>query len=289
MNYEGNLIRPPSEANNIILQVTVGCSHNRCTFCGAYKGERFHIKDQEIIDADIDFAARYCRRQKVVFLADGDVLSLSQRRLKDLFTRIRTRLPWVNRINLYANAKGVRHKSVADLKELKALGLSRVYMGLESGLDQVLTAIRKGIDAEGMIVAGRLVREAGLFLSVTALLGVAGEELSKAHAIETGRVLNEIAPSQIAVLTLMVLPNTPLAKEEQDGRFRMPSPHILLTELRTMIATITVDRTQLHTNHASNFLPLEGRLRRDKEMMLATIDLALSGKIGLVPEGLRRL
>jgi len=159
MHYEGaHIIRPPSEADSIILQVTVGCSHNRCTFCGTYKEERFRIKDETVVEADLDFAARYCRRQNRVFLADGDVLALSQKRLAALLARIRLRLPWVNRVGLYGNARAIRGKSVADLVQLKALGLNRVYMGLESGHDQVLAAIAKGADSGQMIEAATRVR-----------------------------------------------------------------------------------------------------------------------------------
>ena len=151
MHYEGaHIIRPPSEADSIILQVTVGCSHNRCTFCGTYKEERFRIKDQTIVDADLDFAAKYCLRQSRVFLADGDVLALSQPRLIELLTKIKQRLPWVNRVSLYGNAKAIRNKSVEQLLELKALGLHRVYMGLESGYDPVLIAIDKGANSTAM-------------------------------------------------------------------------------------------------------------------------------------------
>ncbi|MHB1015717.1 MAG: radical SAM protein, partial [Desulfurivibrionaceae bacterium] len=161
MHYEGaHIIRPPSEADSIILQVTVGCSHNQCTFCGTYKEERFRIKDWAIVEADLDFAAQYCLRQSRVFLADGDVLALSQSRLVELLTKIRQRLPWVNRVSLYGNARAIRNKSVDQLLELKALGLHRVYMGLESGFDPVLTAISKGADSAAMIEAGQRVKAA---------------------------------------------------------------------------------------------------------------------------------
>ncbi|MDH3392754.1 MAG: radical SAM protein, partial [Desulfobulbaceae bacterium] len=190
MHYEGNIIRPPSEANSIILQVTVGCSHNRCTFCGAYKDETFRIKEAATVEEDLAFAASFCKRQKRVFLADGDVLILPQHKLVALLTRIREQLPWVNRVSLYGNAKSIRAKSVSQLQELKSLGLNRVYMGLESGHDPTLTAIRKGYNSAQMIEAGRKIREAGLFLSVTVLLGIAGEKDSQAHAEATGQVLS---------------------------------------------------------------------------------------------------
>jgi len=289
MDYVGNIIRPPSEADSIILQVTVGCSHNRCTFCGTYRGELFRLKDEGVIDGDLDFAARYCHRQKRIFLADGDVLSLPQSRLVALFSRIRRHLPWVNRISLYGNAKNGLRKSVADLLQLKELGLHRVYMGLESGHDETLAAIDKGVDAAAQIRFGQRVRQAGLFLSATVLLGIAGRENSREHAIETGRVISAMQPNQVGVLTLMLLPNTPLFKQASRGEFVLPDRDGLLEELYVMVENIETEHLQLQTNHASNYLPLNCRLPRDKEQVLAAIRAARAGEIGLKPEHLRAL
>ena len=289
MHYEGIVIRPPSEADSIILQVTVGCSHNRCTFCGTYKDEPFRIKEAATVEEDLAFAALYCQRQNRVFLADGDVLILPQHRLTHLLSRIREQLPWVKRVSLYGNARSIRAKSVAQLRELKSLGLDRVYMGLESGHDQVLDAISKGADSDQMIEAGRRVREAGLFLSVTVLLGIAGDSGSQAHARATGRVLSEMGPNQIGVLSLMLLPNTELYRDELAGRFRLPSPVGILHELRTMVEHMDLRRAQLQTNHASNYLAINARLSRDKDEVLATIDAALAGQVALTPEHRRRL
>ncbi|MFZ5775651.1 MAG: radical SAM protein [Thermodesulfobacteriota bacterium] len=290
MHYEGeHIIRPPSEADSIILQVTVGCSHNRCTFCGTYKDVNFRIKEEAIVDADLDFAAQYCRRQKRVFLADGDVLALSQKRLTRLLEKIRAKLPWVNRVSLYANARAIRNKSVEQLRELKSLGLDRVYMGLESGHDEVLATIDKGADAARMIEAGQRVRASGLFLSVSVLLGIAGPTLSDEHARATGRVLSAMEPNQIGILSLMLLPNTALYRDESAGKFSLPGPQSLLTELRTMVEHIEVKRSQLQTNHASNHLPISARLPKDKQAVLASIDQALAGRTRLKPEFLRAL
>lgn len=289
MNYEGIIIRPPSEADSIILQVTVGCSHNKCTFCGTYKGVRFRIKALEVIKEDLAFAARYCQRQRRVFLADGDALIMPQVRLVALFRAIREVLPRVQRISLYGNAKAIKAKSLADLQELKGLGLDRVYMGLESGHDPTLTAIRKGVDSRTMIAAGRKVREGGLFLSVTVLLGIAGAEDSLVHAAHTGEVLTAMAPHQIAALTLMVLEGTPLHELERNSAFRLPSQEGLLLELKTLIEHINLERAQFHSNHASNYLALNGRLARDREALLASIGEAMAGKRPLVPEHMRRL
>ena len=290
MHYEGeHIIRPPSEADSIILQVTVGCSHNRCTFCGTYKAERFRLKDEATIAADLAFASRYCRRQNRLFLADGDVLILPQHRLVALLAAIHAQLPWVNRVSLYGNAKAIRSKSVAELQALQELGLDRVYMGLESGHDPTLVAIHKGADSAQMIAAGQRVREAGLFLSVTALLGIAGEAESLAHAEATGQVLSAMAPNQIGILTLMLLPGTPLFAEAEAGRFCLPDQAGLLRELKVMVENLHLDRALLMTNHASNYLAINARLPRDKAAVLATIDQALAGTVRLKPEHLRAL
>ncbi|MCK5228680.1 MAG: radical SAM protein [Desulfobulbaceae bacterium] len=289
MHYEGNIIRPPAEAFSIILQVTVGCSHNRCTFCGTYKDVEFRIKDQSIIQEDLEFAGQYCQRQNRVFLADGDVLILPHKRLTALFKKIRKMVPWVNRISLYGNAKSIRSKSVAQLKELKDLGLDRVYMGLETGHDRILTAIRKGADSKSMIEAGKRVRESGLFLCVTVLLGIGGVDLSIAHAEATGEVLTRMVPNQISVLTLMLLENTSLYSDYKKGIFHMPDSIGMLEELKSLVFNIHADRVQFQSNHASNYLPVKGRLSRDKERILDLIDQAISGKIGLKPEHMRAL
>jgi radical SAM superfamily enzyme YgiQ (UPF0313 family) len=288
MQYEGSIIRPPSEADSIILQVTVGCSHNKCTFCGAYKDVLFRIKDDVTIDNDIAFAAKYCRMQKTVFLADGDALIIPQKRLVDIFKRIRAALHWVTRIRLYGNAKSILRKSDTELKELKSLGLDRIYMGLESGSDTVLGEIRKGADSTTMIQAGQLVRNAGLFLSVTVLLGIAGKKKSTEHAIATGKVVSAMQPKQIAALTLMLLPNTALHRLAVENKFSLLNSKELLIELRLLLENITC-RAQFQTNHASNYLPISGRLPKDKEFFLEKISKAIEGKHALKPEYMRAL
>ncbi|MEA3546245.1 MAG: radical SAM protein [Thermodesulfobacteriota bacterium] len=289
MNYEGNIIRPPSEANSIILQVTVGCSHNKCSFCGAYKGVLFRIKENAVIDADLDFAASYCKRQNKVFLADGDALIIPHARLVALLEKIRKKLPWVKRIRLYGNAKSILMKTPAQLRELKNLGLDRVYMGLESGYDAVLKDIKKGVTAARMTEAGRQVKDADLFLSVTVLLGIGGRTHWREHAVETSRVLSAISPHQIAALTLMLIPGTPLYDQEKSGRFKLPDHIEILHELRLMVENVDVSKGQFQANHASNYLPINCRLPRDKQKILAMIDEALTGQRSLRPDFLRAL
>ena len=289
MHYEGNIIRPPSEANSILLQVSVGCSRNKCTFCGTYTGERFRIKPDSIIMEDIEFAAQYSRRQRRLFLCDGDALIIPQKRLLKILQTIEERLPWVTRIGAYANAKSLDMKTPEELKTLKTRDLGIVYMGLETGDDVTLKKINKGANSRQMIAMGRKAKEAGLKLSITVLLGIAGRERSQIHAEETGRVLSAIDPDYVGALSLMLIPGTPLFKDCQSAKFDLIEPDEMLAELRTMFATTNLSRGLFHANHASNYLPIKARLPKDKETTLNLIDQALAGKIGLKPEYLRAL
>ena len=289
MDYQGDIIRPPSEAFSIILQVTTGCSHNRCTFCGAYRSKPFQVKSWARIEADLDFAATWCGRHATLFLADGDALALPHALLTTLLTRIRKQLPWIRRVSSYATCQNIMRKRDDQLREYRQLGLSRLYMGLESGHNPTLTAIAKGVDSETMITAGQRVRAAGIFLSVTCLLGIAGAALSLEHARATAEVLSRMQPHQVAVLTLMVLENTPLYRQMQADRFIMPGPAQLFDELRHLLAGLSPFRTQFHANHASNYFSLSGRLPKDRDTMLATIDQALVGTLPLKPEPYRGL
>lgn len=289
MHYEGTIIRPPSEAGSILLQVTVGCSRNRCTFCGTYAGERFRIKPEEVVRADIDYAAAHFRRQRRVFLCDGDALVLPQERLVRILRAIRERLPWVTRVGAYANAKSLSWKTVEQLGELRALGLGILYVGLESGDDVTLARIRKGADAAKMIAAASKARQAGIKLSLTVILGIAGRERSLLHARETGRVLSAIDPEYVGALSLILIPGTPLYDEWLRGEFILIEPEEMLRELREMIAATFLTQGLFHANHASNYLPIKARLPRDREAVLALIDRALAGELPLKPEFLRAL
>ena len=289
MHYEGNIIRPPSEANSILLQVTVGCSRNKCTFCGTYAGERFRIKPDAIITEDIAFAAQNCQRQRRVFLCDGDALIIPQKRLVRILTEIKKQLPWVTRVGAYANAKSIKMKTLAELQELNTRGLGIIYMGLETGDDVTLKNINKGATAETMILMGQKAKEAGFKLSITVLSGIAGRDRSHIHAQETGRVLSAIDPNYVGALSLMLIPGTPLYDDFEAGKFPLLEPGELLAELRTMIAHTQLSRGLFHANHASNYLPIKARLPRDREATLRLIDEALAGKVRLKPEWLRAL
>jgi radical SAM superfamily enzyme YgiQ (UPF0313 family) len=289
MHYEGNIIRPPSEANSILLQVTVGCSRNKCTFCGTYAGERFRIKPDEIIFEDIAFAEKYCRRQRRVFLCDGDALIIPQKRLLRILDEIERRLPWVTRVGVYANAKSLQMKTSEELAELKSHGLGIAYMGLETGDDETLKRINKGATAARMIEMGRKAKAAGIKLSITVLLGIAGRERSQIHARETGSVLSEIDPEYVGALSLMLIPGTPLWQDFRAGKFELIEPMEMLQELRTMFAHTHLSQGLFHANHASNYLPIKARLPKDKDSVLEMIDAGLAGKVKLKPEYFRAL
>jgi radical SAM superfamily enzyme YgiQ (UPF0313 family) len=289
MHYEGNCIRPPSEADSILLQVTLGCSHNKCTFCGTYKDKRFAIKNNDIILNDILFASRYMTRQDRVFLMDGDALIIPQPRLLWILDTIKEHLPWVRRVGAYANTKGINMKSPAELEELREKGLGILFLGIESGDDEVRKKIRKGSDSSQCIEMGKKVKEAGMKLSVTVLLGIAGAVRSLEHARATGELLSRMDPDYIGALTVMVIPGTPLWEDYRKGDFQLPDEQGLLKELREMILNTNITRGLFFSNHASNYLPVKARLPRGKQDALNLIDSALRGEIGLKPEWMRAL
>jgi radical SAM superfamily enzyme YgiQ (UPF0313 family) len=289
MHYEGYCIRPPSEANSILLQVTVGCSHNRCTFCGSYKEKRFRIKDDQTILSDILFASKYMKGQDRVFLMDGDSLIIPQKRLMGILDRIKEHLPWVRRVGAYANAKGIKKKSLDELIQLRENGLGILYLGVESGDEETLRNVHKGTRAQNLIDMGRKVREAGMKLSVTVLLGIAGRERSLEHARATGELLSAMDPNYVGALTVMLIPGTPLYEDFQVGRFQLPTERELLLELREMIVHTHLTMGLFFSNHASNYLPIRARLPKGKQEALSLIDRGLRGEIPLKPEWMRAL
>ena len=254
-----------------------------------YKGSRFSIKNDETIMADIDFAARNFRRQRRLFLCDGDALILPQKRLVRILSAIQTKLPWVRRIGTYANTKCIKRKSPEELRELHDLGLTIAYMGLETGDDVTLQAINKGSDAKQMIAMGQKIRASGIKLSITVLLGIAQKERSHIHAKESGRVLSAIDPEFVGALTLMLTPGTPLFEKSRKGSFYLLDSLEMLEELGIMIANTELTGGYFHANHASNYLPIKAKLPRDKYATLKLIDEALKGKISLKPEYMRGL
>jgi len=283
------VIRPPSEADSILLLATLGCSHNKCAFCGAYKARPFRIVSPEAVRRQLEHAARWRPDVRRVFLCDGDALVMPQRKLVPLLEDIRAALPRVTRVASYANAKSLARKSPAELVRLRELGLALLYLGLESGDDPTLAAMCKGVDAATQIEQACKARAAGMKLNVTVLLGLAGPERSQLHAEATGRALTAMDPEQAAALTLMLVPGTPLHEDWRRGRFTLPDSRAMLAELRTLLAHTTLSRGLFMANHASNYLPIRARLPRDKDATLRIIDAALRGERELTPEWRRRL
>ena len=270
MKYEGDIIRPPSEANSLLLQVTVGCSHNKCSFCPAYKKKKFRIKSHDEILEDIREASHWRSIDKV-FLCDGDALIIPQERLIQILGLIRTHIKGVQRVGTYANAKSILRKTIDELVELRELGLGIVYLGIETGNDELLRKIRKGVTAAQMIEAGRRVKEAGIPLSVTVILGLGGSERNTEHANDTARILGEIDPEYASALTLMLMPGTPLYSEYASGHFALPEKFDLLKELAIIIEKADFSSCYFTSNHASNYLPIKARLPEEKKITVATI------------------
>lgn len=289
MHYEGNCIRPPSEAFSILLQVTLGCSHNKCTFCGTYKDKRFTIKDDRTILNDILFASKYMQKQDRVFLMDGDALIIPRKRLIRILEQIREHLPWVKRVGAYANAKSIRMKSQEELVELRENGLGILYLGVETGDEELLKKICKGTSGQNLVNMGRKVKEAGIKLSVTVLLGIGGRENSRRHAEATGKLLSSMDPDYVGALTVMLIPGTSLHTDWRRGEFQLPDEKGMLGELREMLSHTNLSRGLFFSNHASNYLPIKARLPRGKQQALELIDRALKGEVGLRPESMRAL
>jgi radical SAM superfamily enzyme YgiQ (UPF0313 family) len=287
MHYEGYCIRPPSEADSILLQVTLGCSHNRCTFCGTYTGKPFKIKDDEIILSDIRYAARHLSQEDRLFLMDGDALIIPQKRLVWILERIREYLPRVKRIGAYANTKSIKKKSPEELEALRRLNLGILYYGVETGDDEIREAVHKGFTAATCLEMGRRVKEAGIRLSTTVLLGIGGRDKSLRHARATGELLSAMDPDFVGALTMMLIPETPLYRDVRRGVFTLPDQMGMLRELREMLASLHLTRGYFFSNHASNYLPIKVKLPSGKQRALDLIDAALRGEIPLRPEWMR--
>jgi len=291
MRYEGTVIRPPSEARSYILQVTLGCSHGRCTFCGTYLDKTFRTRPADEVLEDVALAQRRFPDTRRVFLADGNALVLSTRRLAEILDALGAGFPLLRRVGIYANARDLLAKSDADLAMLCAKKLEVVYLGLESGSDEVLRRVDKGATATEMVEAVQKAKRAGMRISVIALLGLGGIELSGEHAAETGRVVSAMDPQYFSLLTLMLVPGTPLHEQWQSGAFQLMEPVDLLREMRRVIDHLDgLSRCIFRTNHASNYVPLAGTLSRDKQRLLATLDQALArGPSAFWPEEWRAL
>lgn len=279
MYQERMIIRPPSEANSFLLSVTIGCSHNKCTFCGTYPGVKFRIRHLEDIKQDIDEVAQnYSRSLKRVFLEEGDALIAPQRILIGVLKHLNEKFPHLERIGTYATPQAALIKSVDELKELNRLGLKIAFMGVESGDDELLKKINKGASYDQIVEAGRKIRQAGITLSVTVILGLGGIEGSRNHALKTAKILSDIDPEFAGTLTILLVPGTPLHKEWEEGKFTLISPFQSLEELKLMIQNSNFTNCFFTANHASNYLPLKVRLPKQKAEVIKLIDEVLATK-----------
>lgn len=282
MHYSGAVYRPPSEARSLIVQCTLGCSHNKCAFCTMYKGKKFSINPIEQVLSDLDEARAYGRYIEKIFLADGDALILPMDYLLTVLDYIRDHFPTCKRVAAYATTKAIMRKTDDELRTLREHGLGIVYIGLESGNEELLKKFCKGVTAEEIVLNAIRCKQAGIATSVTAINGMAGANGDwQAHAIDTAKAVSRMKPDYIAFLTLRVYSGTPLHDWIASGEFQMMEPPELLRETRLFLEHIDSDGSIFRSNHASNYLPLGGTLNRDREVLIHTIDEALDGKVRL--------
>ncbi|TNE87109.1 MAG: radical SAM protein [Deltaproteobacteria bacterium] len=290
MRYEGDIYRPPSEADAYILQATIGCSWNACTYCAMYRDKRFRVRELSESLQDLNTVARLAKdRVTKVFVADGDALTMDLDHWLPILDAAREGLPRLKRVSCYAMARNVAAKSDAELRRLAEAGLTRLYIGPESGDEQVLKEIAKGDGFDLHVEAAQRAKAAGMEVSAIFLLGAGGVARSEAHAEGSARLATAMDPEFLAALTLTVVPGTPLAKRVERDRFELPDTPGLLRELRTFVDLARPTDALFRTNHASNYLPIGGRLPADRERILAIVDAALDGKIPLRPESHRGL
>lgn len=284
MRYDSDLLyRPPGEWKSYLLQCTIGCSNNQCTFCGMYKEKKFRIRPTEEILEDIDMArAYYGPGLQRVFLMDGDAIIIKTEDLLRILRKLYDTFPALEKVTLYAGPRSTLSKTPEELKALHDAGLSRAYLGVESGSDAVLKFIHKGVNAQQMLQAGQRLVEAGIDLWVTIILGITGEGGDwREHILSTAQIINEMKPRHLSAMTFAPAKGTPLGDDVLAGRFKVYGPDHILEECRLLIQHLDVDPLHFTSNHASNYLPLKGSLPQDREKFLSLIDQALEGKIRL--------
>jgi radical SAM superfamily enzyme YgiQ (UPF0313 family) len=290
MRYEGQIYRPPSEADSYILQATIGCSWNHCTYCDMYRAKRFRVRDLDETLMDIR-AARltYGREVKKVFVADGDALGMDLDHWEPILSACRDAFPRLRRVSAYATAMNLLAKPAEELQRLREQGLSLLYVGPETGDDVTFKRIAKGANFQEHVEASRRAHAAGIRLSTIFLLGAGGTERTGEHAEGSAKLITEMDPAFVSLLTLTVIPGTPIAKMQQRGKFELLSVTGMLEELRSIVARAEPTNAVFRTNHASNYLPLGGNLPRDRDRILGVVDRALAGGIELRPEWARGL
>ncbi len=291
IRYQGKVFRPPSEADSLILQATLGCSWNRCTFCGMYRDKRFRVRPLDELKAEIAWAARQQGPVHKVFLADGDALMAKASFLGAVLAELKAAFPDLRRVSCYASPQSLQVRSVAEMAELRAVGLGQYYLGIESGHDGVLERLDKGVDGAEMVRVARKAHEAGVALSTMVLLGAGGRALSLEHARASAAVVNAIQPRFVSTLVMTPVEDTPLWESAARGEVDELDPLELARELREFLAHLELSGSVFRSNHASNYLALAGTLPKDKERLVAALDavLARPGEARFVPEWMRGL
>lgn len=276
MRYEGNIFRPPSEAYSLLVQVTIGCTHNKCTFCSMYKDKKFRVRKQEEVFEDLLWARKNYRRVERIFLCDGDALALSNNRLLPILKYISENFPECERVTVYGRASDALKKSDEELRQLYEAGITMVYVGAESGSDKVLKDINKGETRRELIDGVRKIEASGMKASVTFISGLAGKDGWEEHAVETGRMISEMEPSYVGLLTLMVEPSVPMAEDIKSGKLKLLTAEEVVAETLLMLQNIHVDKMCVfRSNHASNYVSLRGNLPEDRDKMMALLRRAM--------------
>ena len=276
MRYEGNIFRPPSEAYSLLVQVTIGCTHNKCTFCSMYKDKKFRVRDLNEVLEDLQWARNHYRRVERIFLCDGDALALTNSKLMPILNFIKEKFPECERVTSYGRATDVLRKSAEEMKELYDAGLTMVYIGAESGSDKVLQDICKGETRQQLIDGVKHIEACGMQASVTFISGLAGRDGWEDHAIQTGTMISEMEPSYVGLLTLMLDPIVPMAKDIESGKMQLLSAEEVMAETLLMLKNTNVTKKCVfRSNHASNYVSLRGNLPDDKERMMALVREAM--------------
>ena len=290
MRYVGDIYRPPSEAYSLLVQVTIGCSHNKCTFCNMYKAKQFKVRKPEEVLEDLAWARSHYNRVERIFLCDGDALCLANHKLLVILDYIREHFPECERVTTYGRATDVIRKTDEELRELKDHGLEMVYIGAESGSQKILDKVNKGETREELIEGVQRLEKAGIKTSVTFISGLAGPEDWEEHAIETGKMIAEMNASYVSLLTLMLQPPAPLLEDYQQGKFKLLSPEEVLAETCLMLQYARPSKPCVfRSNHASNYVSLRGNLPMDNESMIASLKRCMENRGLLKDERFRML
>lgn len=271
MQYEGDIFRPPSEARSLILQATIGCSHNRCTFCLMYKRKKFRKRSLDELQEEIVLSSRHYPHTRRVFLADGNALTIETEKLCIVLNLLNKHFPALERVTVYGNPRDLLEKEVKELVELQKRRLGMIYLGVESGSAKVLEKVKKGVTPEEMMEGARKAKLAGIPLSITVINGLNGVAGMEEHALETARLLNKIDPEYLGLLTLMVYPGTPFHRRIKSGEITLPNPRETLAEILLMVQNFNFTNCVFRANHASNYLPINAVISRDKNDLINSL------------------